>query len=251
MKKFIYIIASILCTYNSKAQQDSIPLGVVTYIQQSNLPGDEQNNGYATLLFNPTNSLYIQNSAPRSDSSFLVADTQVSVSGDKQGFPIYKAHQKRRLISRISCRDATDHCIVRDTFGNIAWSLQPEHKKFGQFDCRRATGKFRGRMYEAWYAPDIPVPSGPFKLGGLPGLILEAQTLDGKVKFLFKSLMLSASSKITGTIRPPAGNALKVDQETYERETDAFTESLIREYKAKGVEVSITRQETIEIWNER
>jgi len=46
------------------------------------------------------------------------------------------------------------------------------HKRFGQYDCRRAIGKFRGREYEVWYTTDIPIPGGPFKLGGLPGLIL-------------------------------------------------------------------------------
>lgn len=41
-----------------------------------------------------------------------------------------------------------------------------------------------------------------------------------------------------------------MDQFTFEQETQAFGESLVREYQAKGVEVSISRQETIEIWNE-
>lgn len=249
MKKMLFFITVLSGTTPSYAQQDSIPLGIVAYYQQANLPGDEHKNGHATLLFNRTNSLYIQNAAPKRDSSFSISDSPISVSGDKEGFPIYKYHQKHQLFSKIPCRQSPKkHCVVRDTFGDIEWMLYPEHKRFGTYDCRRAMGKFRGREYEAWYAPEIPVPSGPFKLGGLPGLILEATSLDGKVKFMFEGLEISPN--ISATIRFPSGKNLDVDQAGFEREQEVFLESLLREYKARGAEVSISRQETIEIWNE-
>lgn len=39
--------------------------------------------------------------------------------------------------------------------------------------CQRATCHWRGRDYVAWFAPDIPIRRGPWKFGGLPGLILK------------------------------------------------------------------------------
>lgn len=50
------------------------------------------------------------------------------------------------------------------------------------FTCHLATVNFRGRLWKAWYTEEIPVMQGPWKLHGLPGLILCAE-VDGFVSF--------------------------------------------------------------------
>ena len=44
--------------------------------------------------------------------------------------------------------------------------------------CQRATCHWRGRNYIAWFAPDIPIRRGPWKFGGLPGLIMKIHDVD-------------------------------------------------------------------------
>ena len=229
------------------AQNDSIPIGRVVYIQEANTGGDASKNGYATLLFNNNQSLYIQNSAPKQDSSFNSGEYVYSTMfGDNEGFPILKIHSARKLYCKITCpRFSKNHCIVTDTFGTIAWTLHPEHKRFGQYDCRRATGKYRGRDYEAWYTLDIPIPSGPFKLGGLPGLILEARTLDGIVKFQFSSLEIS--SNIPDIIKMPLGKDMHMSLAAFNAEFEAFNNAFLEYAKSKGVEMTSTPIETIEL----
>ena len=42
------------------------------------------------------------------------------------------------------------------------------------FNCTMATTHFRGRDWKVWFCEEIPLSLGPWKLGGLPGLILAA-----------------------------------------------------------------------------
>lgn len=57
----------------------------------------------------------------------------------------------------------------------IEWTIHNERKVIRQYICQRTTSKFRGREYEAWFTPEIPIREGPYKFGGLPGLILEME----------------------------------------------------------------------------
>ena len=41
-------------------------------------------------------------------------------------------------------------------------------------ECKKATTNFRGRYWEVWYAEELPISQGPWKLCGLPGMILKA-----------------------------------------------------------------------------
>ena len=56
----------------------------------------------------------------------------------------------------------------------MEWKLNKETKNIGKFNCKKATCSFRGRNYTAWYTLEVPLPYGPWKLQGLPGVILEA-----------------------------------------------------------------------------
>jgi GLPGLI family protein len=77
----------------------------------------------------------------------------------------------------------------------INWKLENETKKIGSFTAHKATGGFRGRNYTAWYILEIPVPYGPWKLQGLPGLILEAYDERKEMYLYFKSLEYPSKNK--------------------------------------------------------
>ncbi len=54
-----------------------------------------------------------------------------------------------------------------------------------------ATTKDHGRDWTVWFTPDIPIQEGPWKLCGLPGLILEAAESTGQHSFTATGLEIS------------------------------------------------------------
>lgn len=77
---------------------------------------------------------------------------------------------------------------VKDNFIEKEWALHKESKIINDIECFKASTTFRGNDWEVWYAPSLPYPYGPWKLNGLPGLILEAKSTDGYYTFLAKKI---------------------------------------------------------------
>lgn len=59
------------------------------------------------------------------------------------------------------------------------WQIGTETAIVCGYECIKATCHWRGRDFTAWFTPDIPVEYGPWKFGGLPGLIMKVSDDDG------------------------------------------------------------------------
>lgn len=67
----------------------------------------------------------------------------------------------------------------------IKWNLLSDTTTILGLHCQKASTQFLGRDYIAWFTPDIPFHAGPWKLHGLPGLIIQVSDLKNEVKFEF------------------------------------------------------------------
>ena len=61
-----------------------------------------------------------------------------------------------------------------EPFTEFVWTISDSTKNVIGYDCFMAETDYHGRHWTVWFTPEIPLQDGPWKLCGLPGLILEA-----------------------------------------------------------------------------
>jgi GLPGLI family protein len=76
--------------------------------------------------------------------------------------------------------------LFEENPNEIQWQITTDTMTCLKYLCQKATCDFRGRHYEAWFAPDLPVNDGPWKFAGLPGLILNVS--DSENQYTFKAV---------------------------------------------------------------
>lgn len=74
--------------------------------------------------------------------------------------------------------------VYEDNIPVAKWNIQNEHKTILGYKCQKAISKYRGRTWIVWFTPEIPISEGPWKLYGLPGLILQADDQKNEFNFL-------------------------------------------------------------------
>ena len=93
---------------------------------------------------------------------------------------IYKSYPQKGIITTYITQGGEDmktpivYLYFSEETPRQAWEMQDSTKQVLGYTCQLATTRFRGRLWYAWFTPDIPIDNGPWKLGGLPGLIVEA-----------------------------------------------------------------------------
>lgn len=78
--------------------------------------------------------------------------------------------------------------IVEEPTSKINWKITKDTTSFSGIHCQKATAYFKGRNWIVWYATELPFQSGPWKLNGLPGLIIEAYDDTKTVSFQFAGM---------------------------------------------------------------
>lgn len=116
------------------------------------------------------------------------------------------------------------------------WELLSQDSIVAGYSCRKATTHYRGRTWNVWYTPEIPVSEGPWQLFGLPGLILEAE--DSEHLFSFSCIEIKQTSGRQMAF--PQEKSIECSKEEYYQlkklewlDPDAFMEKLSG-FRSKG-----------------
>ena len=87
----------------------------------------------------------------------------------------------QKMLTEASIMNTTYQ--VEEAIPVINWMILPEQKKINNYMCQKSVGYCLGRNYTAWFSAELPSRAGPWKLSGLPGLILEAYDTSREVVF--------------------------------------------------------------------
>ncbi|MCP9198903.1 GLPGLI family protein [Gramella sp. GC03-9] len=81
-----------------------------------------------------------------------------------------------------------DKLFYTEPKGQISWNILPESQEIFGYSAQKASTSFAGRDYTAWFTTEIPIPDGPYKFSGLPGLILKLEDSEQEYVFSFVGL---------------------------------------------------------------
>ena len=131
-----------------------------------------------------------------------------------------------------------DKFVYEETPEEWTWEISDSTKNILGYECVKATTDFHGRKWTGWFSPEIPVSNGPWKLGGLPGVILEASTDDDKYSFVATGIQ--QTSKIIVPVYL-ADDYEKTDRKSFLKAKRAFLDNPLGSLNAQmGGEITIS-----------
>ena len=135
-------------------------------------------------------------------------------------YQIVKNKNKDKLLYLLKIPKMNDQFYYDESMDLFDWQIHPETKRIKDYEVQKATTSFAGRNYVAWFSPELPIPDGPYKFNGLPGLILEISDEEGFWNFKFFGLeKLSTKERF------------KLNMNLYQKMSEPELQSLWKEYR--------------------
>ena len=140
------------------------------------------------------------------DKRQLIIDSIAAGGGDQSGiwqvaYPVpyssYSVYKNYPLRGQLTYHDKSPQpFIYHEPLEEPVWIYLPGDTTIRDYPCKKAITHFNGRQWSVWYTQEIPINEGPWKLWGLPGLILRATEDQGIFSFTFTHMIVEENKKI-------------------------------------------------------
>lgn len=205
MKEYIYLILAFTLSSVTIAQKSKfidknavIEVKYLTFMDK----GTPLSRESELLINNSANeSLYItdyETTKIIDDSNIKTALNETNNVFKIKTYFRYKYMYTNTLNQLITSVDWLSSKTVQyeETIPKLEWKLISETKIIENYVCFKAKVNFRGREFIAWYTNDIPLPYGPLKFSGLPGLIIEIYDSKKEYTIVANKILFNSQKKI-------------------------------------------------------
>lgn len=217
--------------YNLKYQRDSTDLKSVKEEDMTLFIGNKYSlfQSFNTTYNDSLNKALAENSA---DISLTISQAMSLKKKSRFKFRILKS------LDEITTFDSyfSDKFVYSEK-EKLIWVTLNEKKIIAGYTCTKATTTFAGRNYVAWFTEEIPIPDGPYKFNGLPGLI--TKIYDENHHYTFE---IVSFEKIEEPFKFDSSKAQKVSKEEYLKAYNIFKKDFIAQLYQRGISVDESKE---------
>lgn len=192
IEKEIFDTAQVKVYYEYTFCEDSTKANVLTTGQTALLVGRNGMLGFMdnnSLMVDSINDAYCREE--RSSMEFMT-----KVMGMKKAYDyplVINLGEDKATV----CYDGLRKYKYIQALPHMQWELAAGDSTLSGVPCKRATCRFGGREWTAWYAPSYAmIPFGPYLFGGLPGLIFKVSDTHSHHTFELNGLENTVSEPI-------------------------------------------------------
>lgn len=217
-KVTLFLLAMVICA-SSQAQENALAKVHYTFIHiNDTTQHDKKHQDEMVLYLGQNRSYYTSYASYRmqeqvqkqmEDPAF---DGNIQINGIGSATPesYFFTHSQKQL--KKTYKLLQQQYLLDQEFPVQEWIIGSETRDIGGYVCQKAEADFKGRRYTAWFTTEIPFQAGPWKLQGLPGLILEAYDQKKEVNFLYAGFdKLDETTTVALTVPE---NAVETDEKS-------------------------------------
>jgi GLPGLI family protein len=131
---------------------------------------------------------------------FLCAHGSDEVDTVYQYTHVYKDYQANEMKFHDDMPNSAD-VFVKEEMNLFNWQLCDEERQILGYNCQIAKTLFRGRNYIVWFTTELPFKAAPWKIHGLPGVVLQVMTEDDFLHIKARTIRIQEASEIINPYR--------------------------------------------------
>lgn len=230
MKKIITTILTVFFLFSATAQEKAL---AKIHYQFKHVNDTTKRDNFlldeVVTSLGETGSYYMSNSANRiseqmtAQMSSSTFDGNIVITGTGTAIKDWYLLDHKQEAMRKVRKIGRGEFIVTESYPVQEWQIEDDTKIIGGYTCQKATTTFKGRNYEAWFCVDIPMSYGPWKLHGLPGLILAAK--DTKDDVIFEYAGFDRLYDNTGILIAASAKAIASSDADFDKLEKAYKEN--------------------------